>query len=134
MPAKTEVVYTFPNGFQKEAESMYGWLRHYSLTPSWGHTKGYQEICLPHSEVACLRKMQESNPARFGNPPRPVYVWFCVYQGRHLITATSYLQPMTPEEVRKSLINHDGYPDDIRVTKAKHQNAPTAGRKLWALA
>ena len=63
-------VYPFPNGFRREAESMYGWLRHYNLTPSWGDlSKGSTPIMLPAHEVECLRMMQRGNPARFGNPP-----------------------------------------------------------------
>jgi len=66
------VVYRFPNGFQNEAENTYKWLRHYNLTPSWGHGMSggqYQyTILLPADEVPALQQMQKHNPARFGNP------------------------------------------------------------------
>jgi len=53
----------------KEAESMYGWLRHYGLTPSWGPSRmGKSIILLPTSEIPTLVKMQQHDPARFGNP------------------------------------------------------------------
>jgi len=61
-------VYVFPNGFQNEARFMYGWLRHYNLTPSWGDlSDGQGRILLPEGEVSCLLMMAEHNPARFGN-------------------------------------------------------------------
>jgi hypothetical protein len=65
-----QVVYTFPNGFQKEAEATYGWLRHYNLTPRWGTcADGSMRIELSAALVPCLRMMQRHNPARFGNAP-----------------------------------------------------------------
>ena len=61
-------VYLFPNGFSREAEAMYGWLRNYNLTPSWGDCEpGKLAIDLPAGEVSCLLLMAEHNPARFGN-------------------------------------------------------------------
>ena len=61
-------VYLFPNGFRKEAEATYGWLRNYNLTPSWGNCEpGKLAIELPASEVSCLLLMAEHNPAMFGN-------------------------------------------------------------------
>lgn len=66
-----ETVYTFPNGFLKEAQSTYTWLRHYNLNPSWGTClDGQHRIQLPAAEVPCLRMMQKADPARFGNPPQ----------------------------------------------------------------
>jgi hypothetical protein len=62
-------VYRFPNGFMREAESTYGWLRHYNLNPQWGTDGGDTLIMLPEGEVSCLRMMQRANPARFGNCP-----------------------------------------------------------------
>jgi hypothetical protein len=45
---------------------------------------------------------------------------FNVYQGRKLID-TVFAQGYDTEEMRRSLINHDGYASDIRVTKRKQQ-------------
>lgn len=66
----TRTVYTFPNGFARNAEAIYGWLRHYNLTPSWGDcSDGSMRIELSPSDAGCLVKMMKHNPARFGNPP-----------------------------------------------------------------
>lgn len=68
----TFVVYRFRNGFQKQADNTYGWLRSYNLTPSWEFKDGETMIRLPLIEVPCLRLMQKADPARWGNPPEPV--------------------------------------------------------------
>lgn len=45
---------------------------------------------------------------------------FNVYRGRKLIDTVFYsCTNVDAEEVRRSLINHDGYPADIRVTRAR---------------
>lgn len=44
---------------------------------------------------------------------------FNVYKGRKLIDTVSYTGNESADDVRKSLISHDGYADDIRVTKAR---------------
>jgi len=65
------IAYRFPDGFQKEATNMYGWLRHHNLTPSWGHEAGSKHvIMLPASEIPSLVMMQKHNPAKFGNPQK----------------------------------------------------------------
>lgn len=61
-------VYKFPNGFRPEAEKTFKWLQHYNLHPSFQWNEGELLILLPQHEVGSLRQMQESNPARFGNP------------------------------------------------------------------
>jgi hypothetical protein len=64
-------VYTWPNGFAKEAQNMYLCLHHANLTPHWGDcSNGTHCIQLPESEVSCLRLMQKANPARWGNCPK----------------------------------------------------------------
>jgi hypothetical protein len=68
------VAYEFPHGFSKEAESMYGWLRHEQFTPKWGATVAGKShpglsILLPPEEVPQLRIFQTTNPARWGNHP-----------------------------------------------------------------
>lgn len=60
--------YEFPNGFQHEADRMYGWLRHANLTPAWGpwgdcNGRQFITITLPESEMPCLRLMQVAYPA-----------------------------------------------------------------------
>ena len=42
-----------------------------------------------------------------------------VYSGGKWITAVFYVPNMDADEVRRSLIRHDGYPDDIKVRRAK---------------
>lgn len=66
-----KIAYTFPNGFWDSAQSMYGWLRHANLNPSWGNSVevGGAIIMLPDNEIDCLRMMQKANPARYGNAP-----------------------------------------------------------------
>jgi hypothetical protein len=46
---------------------------------------------------------------------------FNVYRNGRNIDTVFYNNdsPQTPEDVRKSLINHDGYPMDITVSEAK---------------
>lgn len=44
---------------------------------------------------------------------------FNVYKGRKLIDTVFYTGTETADDVRKSLISHDGYDSDIRVTKAR---------------
>ena len=66
-------VYDFPNGFRAQAENMYGWLRHYGFTPSWCEGTEHEGwngtgIAIPPGEVSQLRKLQETNPARWGSP------------------------------------------------------------------
>lgn len=64
------VVYTFPNGFAREASATFGWLQHANLHPTWARTEeGSMAISLPAGEVQYLRLMQRHNPARFGNAP-----------------------------------------------------------------
>ena len=73
-----ETVYTFPNGYAAQAESIYCWLRHYGLNPRWemgenGKLRdddGTIRIALPAGEIPCLRLMQHDNPARFGHAPK----------------------------------------------------------------
>lgn len=72
--ANLVVVYEFSNGFRKEAENMYGWLRHEQFTPKWGagiagKNPSELSILLPPEEVPQLRIFQTSNPARWGNHP-----------------------------------------------------------------
>lgn len=68
-----ERVYDYPNGFRREAESMYGWLRHEGFTPAWdmGVREGEHRlgITLPASQVPQLREFQRRHPARWGNAP-----------------------------------------------------------------
>lgn len=65
------IAYLFPNGFQEQATQTYQWLRNYTLQPSWAsNVGGNHVILLPASEMLCLRLLQESTPARFGNPPK----------------------------------------------------------------
>jgi len=66
-------VYQFRNGFDQQAQSTFGWLRHYGLGPTFKIAKKFPfgtRILIPSSEVACLRLMQANNPARFGNHPK----------------------------------------------------------------
>jgi hypothetical protein len=42
-----------------------------------------------------------------------------VYSGGKWVTAVFYVPEMDADEVRRSLIRHDGYPDDIKVRRAK---------------
>lgn len=73
-PEQMVTVYKFPNGFGQEAQHMYGWLMNPGeygafFDPAWGNTQGGEmEIQLPASQVAKLRELQQSNPARWGNP------------------------------------------------------------------
>jgi hypothetical protein len=73
MKETTTEVYRFPNGFRNEATSMFGWLQFASLHPVWDsaedETDRYTLIRLPNDEVPVLRRMQEHDPARWGNPP-----------------------------------------------------------------
>lgn len=64
-----EEVYRFTNGFARQAESLFGWLRQYGLNPTCGSLNGESVISLPVNEVETLRRLQETNPARFGNAP-----------------------------------------------------------------
>lgn len=48
---------------------------------------------------------------------------FNVYKGRKLIDTTFWNDGITAEEVKNSLINHDGYDSDIRVCKRKFTEA-----------
>lgn len=69
------IVYSFPNGFGKEAEATYKWLNYEGFTPSWKsstNSEGGHEDCiaLPVAEIARFRQMQLSNPARYGNSPQ----------------------------------------------------------------
>ncbi|MCJ8601021.1 hypothetical protein MWH03_00305 [Klebsiella pneumoniae] len=63
--------YRFPNGFREQAENMYRWLLHYGLAPQWGDAAGTGDsvILLSPADFQCLRLMQKSNPARFGDAP-----------------------------------------------------------------
>lgn len=67
------LVYDFPNGFHREAENMFGWLRHEGFSPEWnaGFRDGEHRtgITIPSDEVPQLRIFQKTNPARWGNPP-----------------------------------------------------------------
>lgn len=50
--------WTFPNGFQKQADQCYGWCRHYGLTPTWGpFICGEARILLPESQIEYARKL-----------------------------------------------------------------------------
>lgn len=61
-------VYEFPNWALKNGGSIYGWLRHYNLNPSWGNwNNGIITIELSRFDADCLLLMAENNPARFGN-------------------------------------------------------------------
>ena len=62
-------VYRFPSGFGKEATNTYSWLRFNNLNPQWRLDGGDSTILLPVGEVESLRRIQRSEPARFGNPP-----------------------------------------------------------------
>lgn len=44
---------------------------------------------------------------------------FLVYRQGRLINTVYFISSMTADEVRESLINHDGYPSDIAVTRRK---------------
>lgn len=44
---------------------------------------------------------------------------FNVYKGRKKIDTVFYSGNFTTDDVRRSLVGHDGYDDDIRVTKAR---------------
>lgn len=44
---------------------------------------------------------------------------FNVYKGRKLIDTTFWNDGITTEDIRNSLINHDGYDSDIRVCKPR---------------
>lgn len=72
MDTNTVEVYRFPNGFGAQADSTYGWLRHANLNPKFVSNGNGDDmtIRLPANEVACLRMMQKSNPARWGNAPK----------------------------------------------------------------
>lgn len=73
MGVSQELVYDFGNGFREQAESMYGWLRHANLTPSWdnGVRDGQYRygLTLPIDQVPALRELQRAHPARWGNHP-----------------------------------------------------------------
>jgi hypothetical protein len=67
-------VYTFPNGFAQQAESMYSWLLYERFNPEWDFGKderGWRTmiIKLPAAEVPALRELQRVRPARWGNCP-----------------------------------------------------------------
>jgi hypothetical protein len=65
-------VYQFPNGFRREAQDTFGWLRHYQFTPSWvpnGNDANGVAIAIPENEISQLRLLQKNNPARWGSPP-----------------------------------------------------------------
>ena len=47
------------------------------------------------------------------------YQWFVVTLNGKRIDKVSYLKPITVEEVKRSLINHDGYDPGINVTKER---------------
>lgn len=68
-----ERVYDFRNGYRKEAENIYGWLRHAGFTPEWdlGDREGEYRygITLPAREVSQLHELQRQHPARWGNAP-----------------------------------------------------------------
>lgn len=49
---------------------------------------------------------------------------FNVYKGRKLIDTVFYSGNITADEVRQSLIDHDNYDADIRVTKARAKPYP----------
>lgn len=73
MSEQRERVYDFPNGFQTQAESIYGWLRHEGFAPEWDCGVRDGEYCygitIPAHEVSQLRIFQKTNPARWGNHP-----------------------------------------------------------------
>jgi hypothetical protein len=53
---------------------------------------------------------------------------FNVYKGRKLIDTVFCSDTDTVEDVKKSLINHDGYDSDIRVTKPRDKAKTQAER------
>lgn len=68
IPEGHVVAYRFPAGFRNELGHMAGWLRHYGFSPE-SAGPGFRCITLPEAQIAGLRELQRSNPARFGNPP-----------------------------------------------------------------
>lgn len=68
IPEGHVIVYRLPAGFRRELGSMAGWLRHYGFSPD-SAGPGFRWITLPEEQIAGLRDLQRSNPARFGNPP-----------------------------------------------------------------
>jgi hypothetical protein len=46
---------------------------------------------------------------------------FKVYMNKEWVDTVFYSSSMTAEEVRRSLINHDGYSESIRVVKGRVQ-------------
>lgn len=44
-----------------------------------------------------------------------------VMQGKKIIDTVFYDSNIDARAVRKSLIEHDGYPDDIRIEKARYE-------------
>ena len=66
-----KAVYVFPNGFAKEGDAMYAWLRHYGFNPAWASPPpadpGASVIEVPDHEVSGVALIAKANPARFGN-------------------------------------------------------------------
>jgi hypothetical protein len=65
-------VYHFPNGFQTQAQHIFRWLQNpgvgVQFHPAYKWIGGDVAIELPEEEVPALRRLQQQNPARWGNP------------------------------------------------------------------
>jgi len=47
---------------------------------------------------------------------------FKVYMGKNLVDSVFFLSSMTEEEVKRALIVHDGYSEEIRISKERSKN------------
>jgi len=68
----------------------------------------------PASRAAAAAKRM-ADPLR----PRGAHQKWNVYSGGKLITSVFYVPGMEADDVRRGLIDHDGYPSDIKVKRAR---------------